>query len=535
MNSLEKQTVRREPRGVSIPFDLAAASSLSDWRRRVRWPIAQGDLLEASSRVLERYLAICRRLDEANQAVALLAGHNLLSIAAYQLSTAVCLSRAATEGIPIAGESPIYRFLSGDGDDQTLTGESARSYFFRNSALRYPFLRRIARIGSWTTPVQLVRAIIRPQHTAITHNILLCTAARKAGTVGFKHADIILDGARQHHVVSSSDVEALCVTVVEGVLEGNELLPAVYDRLAALLKIECNNWFHLAATDLAGLKETPDLPLDVWSGTGGNWAARAIGLEVLRRGGKVTRFSHGGKDGFLGVPEPLAFLELCVSSSYMLSTKRASEIADRQALHDAAILRPKLNISGLDGNPIFRKVPRMRSEKRGPRPRVVFCGNVLLGQRQIFPPLLPDVVSLNFQLEVAENLNEWPIELVCKPHPEGYFVNKLHPMADIAPVSQEPFETFLTWADILIFDWAESTPFWKSLCTDRPIILLDLGLTKFSESARKKLENRCAIIEIKFDADNRPIAPIEQLRELVFSLPETIDTWDFRQLLAGDE
>ncbi|MEE9250284.1 MAG: hypothetical protein V3U93_04055 [Alphaproteobacteria bacterium] len=74
-----------------------------------------------------------------------------------------------------------------------------------------------------------------------------------------------------------------------------------------------------SATDLAVLGRWRRPPRVLWFGTGGYYPARALALEVLRRGGAVTRFSHGGA-GMTDAIEPLVLGELAVSTRFVLPT-----------------------------------------------------------------------------------------------------------------------------------------------------------------------------------------------------------------------
>ena len=53
---------------------------------------------------------------------------------------------------------------------------------------RRHLLRRAARVASWTPVARLPRALLAPGAVAVTHNALLCEAARDHA-IGFRHAD----------------------------------------------------------------------------------------------------------------------------------------------------------------------------------------------------------------------------------------------------------------------------------------------------------------------------------------------------------
>ena len=60
---------------------------------------------------------------------------------------------------------------------------------------------------------------------------------------------------------------------------------------------------------------------EIWTGSGGLYAPRAIGIEVLRRGGRVRRFDHGTPREFVATAEMTDLLELSVSSEFTLADR----------------------------------------------------------------------------------------------------------------------------------------------------------------------------------------------------------------------
>jgi hypothetical protein len=142
-------------------------------------------------------------------------------------------------------------------------------------------------------------------------------------------------------------------------------------------------------------------------------------------------------------------------------------------------------------------------------------------------------MSLDWQLRMAEMLLDMPIDLLCKPHPEGILKGQPQPVAEIAPVSYKPFESHLEWTDVFVFDRAESTTFWEAVCTDRPIVYLDAGLTEFIPQVRPLIENRCRCVMATFDERNRPVVDPEELSDAILGDHAPINLAPLRRLLAG--
>ena len=255
----------------------------------------------------------------------------------------------------------------------------------------------------------------------------------------------------------------------------------------------------------------------------------------MRRGGEVTLFAHGGPAGLADLHEVLSFTDLCVANRYVAPTEAVAElIRDSRALSCIAPYR-RPEIVGLDGDPQFRRVVRTSSRAPAPRPRVVYAPTLVRGHiAQHIPPLLPAAVYLDWQLRVAETITAMAVDLLCKPHPEGALKGRPHPLAEVAAISYLPFEAVMGEADVFIFDYPRSTAFWTALCSDRPVVLLDLGITGFDPRIEPLIAERCRIVRVRFDARNRPVVDREALAEAIAGGPRRADPGAFRRLLAGE-
>ena len=146
---------------------------------------------------------------------------------------------------------------------------------------------------------------------------------------------------------------------------------------------------------------------------------------------------------------------------------------------------------------------------------------------------LSDPVYLDWQLRLAETLSEMPLDLLCKPHPEGVFSGLRHPLADIAPCTSAPFESTMAEADVFVFDRCSSTTFWRALCTNRPVVLIPIGPPKFHPQAEEILKRRCSVIEPWFDEKNLPRVDSELLADAVLGGPDRVDAGEIRELFMG--
>ena len=166
------------------------------------------------------------------------------------------------------------------------------------------------------------------------------------------------------------------------------------------------------------LRATP-LPGEIWSGSGGTNSGRAIALEVLRRGGHIVRFGHGTPLSFIQSPEINGLVETGVSSSFSGDRGIGEDMAQNAptSLYIPGSLRsPCAASTAIRSSSGFRSTARSAASAPGP---MWFMPHPAVGISPACAFAALDIVYLDWQLRVAEALNDLPIELVCQPHPEG--------------------------------------------------------------------------------------------------------------------
>ena len=143
------------------------------------------------------------------------------------------------------------------------------------------------------------------------------------------------------------------------------------------------------------------------------------------------------------------------------------------------------------------------------RLKVIYVGHTYRGLRQFAISAIPDSIYWAFQERVIAALNELPIDLLCKPHPDGFFRGGPTPIEDLAPTSYKRFEEHLDDADVFLFDAPTSTTFMEAICTRRRVVLMDRGHYPFADALSGPIRERCRIVptgldtrgHITFDAD----------------------------------
>ena len=144
--------------------------------------------------IADRLLAFVGALEDRDERdTVVLAGPVVLNAAATLGLAAVAVERAEQSGIVLAGGPPEVSFLAdGTGSDSFDTPMHRRLPV----RAQWPALRHVARTASWSPPWRLLRAFLRPDATAVTHNPILRAYARSGRlAVQFRQAERILDTA----------------------------------------------------------------------------------------------------------------------------------------------------------------------------------------------------------------------------------------------------------------------------------------------------------------------------------------------------
>lgn len=521
--------------GVKVPFDYTAAQSMADWRESLAWPVPPPTLRRIFQRGVEDLLAFVEGLtDKDQQNIALLAAPLILHTAWPLVETALC-AQAEVEGrFTFVGGPPELDYLRG-GSSAFLPPARVHS----KTLLIIPrlrVLREIAATSLWTQSWRLPAAMLAPEVVAIArHPLLADFAAAQKRRIRFAHGPMILQKARaaQSPTNRSLDLDLLAQRLTELIAHVEELREPYARRLRHLIKAQCVVILRIAAEDLAGLAQIKRLPHELWSGSGGFYPSRAIGLEVLRRGGEVTRFDHGGTTGMVAVDGTFALLQLSVGSRFVMMTPGTARIAKATRAPFLASRLRRCEIVGSAGDPSIRALPLTTRRAPAGRRKVIYAPMLLRGFAKAILTIFPDVMYLDWQLRLAEMLASLPIHLLCKPHPGGILRGRRHPLASVAATTYEPFEAVMQEADVFVFDRCTSTTFWRALCTDRPVVYIDLGIP-FSAQAKPLIERRCRVLTATFGADNRPIIDRVALEEAVMRAADRVDPSEFQRLFMGE-
>lgn len=518
-----------------VPYDYDTAETAPNWRSEFAWPVAHRLSFDCSYRALESLLAVARRCEDQDlRDIALLSLGMVFNAALPSLEAALVVERKPAHQLLLTAKAPEVAFLRGE----TEAVPPARDIGAFRAVQEPPMAlaRRFARTRSWTPWTALPMTFLSPDVVAISHNGLLREAVGES-RVRFHHADSLFAkfcGDYRGAGDTSRCVE-LGARYAEALLSAYPLSPEIQERTRRVIEIPIAEIVGRAAKDIAALRQVRRLPDTIWAGTGGSWPGRALAIEVLRRGGAVRRFDHGGGVGLNDLSALWVAAELCVSSAFTSPTPALADRVSASNMRDYWPLDSSFALSGGGGDPLHRSASRIRRTPNTDGRRVTYTPVSLLGYSQRMPPRLPDLVNLDWQMRFAELLSGLPIDLTCRPHPVGLFSNRPNPLADIVPLSPRVFEDLIADTDVFVFDYIQSTTFYEALCTDRPIVLIDFGLPVYTGDMRAQLEARCRIVPAQFDDRNRPHVDADQLADAICGGTLEVDPTPFRSLLAGED
>jgi hypothetical protein len=494
----------------------------------VPWPVPLKRLataIVALRQVLLNYV-VGKPTDRAGNALRLAVYHFSVSAAAIA-EVALAIDAERESGLVLAGV-PEIDWLRGHAE-RIPDARDGRGGNDAQSGLRR-LAGRMARAASWSSPWRWPQVLLFPSAVAVTHNDLLRgEAAQSSEAIGFRHADEWLASIRASAPAGGKNVAAqreLADAVAAEVSRAIGVDPKLEVRVAGLLAARLYGLLETAWRDITAL-ENARLPNALWSGTGGNWAARALGIEVMRRGGLVRRFDHGC--GFATVldPQGAGLIEFCASTDFVAATPTLADMLRKQMGPECPV-----RIEGGRGDPHYRVSPGpIRVQRK--RPRVMYVTGAILGFRRLWPVKASDFVYLDWQLRVARALRTLDVELTLKPHPEGLFRGHPHPLGRVGRIEMRRFEEAFDEADVVLFDEPTSTTFWVAVSSNCRIVLMNAGLAEFDPRLAPLVQSRVATVPVHWDAANRPQIDLAAL-EAAIRDERPIDYRPLRRLLAGE-
>ncbi|MGB0630064.1 MAG: hypothetical protein ACPGRZ_05160 [Alphaproteobacteria bacterium] len=513
---------------VDVPATLGAWAAAPE---TVRWPVRFPDAVAPLADINRRYLDVVAALDDADACRVVLLGRRAMPIMTL-VQFALCCDAARRNGQRLVGDL-LFDYLAGTEMSPPETLQPIGQPGPRGGR----WLRRLARTRSWTPWHRLPRAMLAPDGVALAHNSLLRRCLRTTSHAVRNAYDEEFDLAERadHAFLGRIDAGGLADHVTSTLVRDLPIDADICERLSRSVRDVLVDSFEDSARLLGQLRATPRLPTRLYSGTGGKRMSRALGLEVIRRGGTAIRHDHGGSFVLLDSPDAVALNEMSVSTGFVVATPEAAESRGLQDAQQRAAPFGNCSIGGGSGDPGFDvgSVGLARAPAAGGRRRVMYVSTLFYGLHQVSPPVLPAPLYADWQTRLIKMLSGMPVDFTCKPHPGGLQPPLALARARDARTVTARFEEAVADVDVLVYDFPATTTLAVGLCTDRSIVLVDHGTMRFSESHCDAIAARCHIVPAGYDERNRPIVDGEKLEAAICDSPTIVDPSYFRRLFLG--
>lgn len=518
---------------MTVPYDLEVAFKYPNWQDSVSWPNSLDAMTSSGTDILKKLIGLIRDTDDPELGdLLMLAAVRAFSDSLKLVDMALALDAKTTT---FECSYPEFDYLRGE---ITLEALPQRTLIPPTPKVPKIFLRRLKRTAIWNPYHKIIKAMFRPDVTIVAENSLMKShAAHNPQVFGVHHIEAlyndISDYRRPLASTDLADTAAELLTDELSVATTND--PAIGVRLHQLIFSITRRICRLACSEIAASRQIPKLPDNIWAGSGSRWPQRVVSLEVIRRGGKIRRFDHGGPTGLNVYPAMAALNDLMVATTFTMASPALADQLKSQNVLDMLPARRKVEIDGTNGDAEHKHLVRhtLRRPNTSHKPRVLYVSGLYRGFRQIIPAQFLDTLYLDWNIRLIKTLQTLDIELICRPHPEGIFQGKEHPLAKVTPVSKRSFEELIPEVDVFIMDQARSTTFFNGMMTDRPLIFLDFGAPYFGPFAQSLIEQRCHIIKTSFDDRNRPIIDEKELEDAIFSHSSPIDLKPIRKMFLA--
>jgi hypothetical protein len=234
---------------------------------------------------------------------------------------------------------------------------------------------------------------------------------------------------------------------------------------------------------------------------------RLAGWLYREEGRPVARCAHGGERVFFADYEwGLAEFPDC---DIYFAHSAGERDAIRQRLDSGGTARVLTNQT-IDvrtlGSPHHQSLLK-RSRERGQRPRsgtlLYVAGGYLGEQLGDFPSRKPpDILYLDWQIDLIETLKSFGYRVVAKLHPAGIAREARYLGHYTDGIVEGLFDPTAVDADCFVFDFA-GTAFFDAIATQTPMVLADTTVRPFDLSTLDDLATRCPIVPGRRDEAGR--------------------------------
>ena len=528
-----------------IPFDLGVIDNNKDWQESFQWPLNPQENIDLCDGVLSRIANEIKRIE--NPYAARIA--ELSTSRAYHFNDAmlhaVCVIDAARKkGIIFRTSVPEVRYLMGEQSLDSLNPEFIDWLFPNVKSRKFDWFRRLLRPRFWTPWWRLLPTLLFPKASAMALSPMMIDWIHKKDIrVDHLDPDWVLSKAMARLNTESIDYE-IAKIAADALINALKIPYEVDEDLRVSAKAYVSKMVHICTKRIfeymTALQDVPDLPFYALNGTGGKLAAGLVASEIMRRGGNVVSFDHITGRGLERNMEYVAMMEMVYCTTFVVATDDAAERLNKLLPEKYLRSERDCRIVGGWGYSSIRDADLFQHtiNPKSNRPRVLYVSPMFRGWRSAHPPTTSDPVQLDWELRLIKILKDMPIKLTSRPHPEGVLEGKPHPLSVICRISDRCFEDLIAETDIFLFDWFRTSTLWTALCTNKPIIMIELGYSYleyfFTDEINDEIKKRITFVRAVTDDRNRLVIDDAELAKAILSAKQNVDPCFFRRILLGE-
>ncbi|MDP7486353.1 MAG: hypothetical protein QF476_09980, partial [Dehalococcoidia bacterium] len=251
------------------------------------------------------------------------------------------------------------------------------------------------------------------------------------------------------------------------------------------------------------------------TGTGSNYATRLISHQLLSDGHRVIRASHGG-DAPLFNDVLWASIELPFATKYVVGgTSAATAVAQSLSKRtETAIPQYVSSVLGVGSRQHLRIRESAGKPNTSPPETVSVISASLTGMHRVTPHMkLHDVVYMEWHRRLLQDVQNLGYTTLSKRHPKGMMAGR-HIFDDVSTeeLLQTPLSSIEDRTDAYVIDFPASA-LMESICTLKPVVLIDHGIRRMCPEVRSLLGQSVAIIASTHDEHNRVVIDQNELKE----------------------
>ena len=266
------------------------------------------------------------------------------------------------------------------------------------------------------------------------------------------------------------------------------------------------------------------------TGTGSSYAKRLTSYQFRSEGHTVLRTSHGG-DSPLFDDLLESSIELPFASKYIVHGDAAAIAVNRGlALRSESHVAHYTDSAIAVGSDFHAQILSAAAKPTNQKVKTVsVIAASFTGQQRVTPHMkLHDVVYIEWHRRLLKGIRELGYSAISKRHPKGMMSGQAI-FGDIADeeLLKTPMNEIEQRTDAYVIDFLASA-FMESICTLKPVVLIDLPIRRMRPEARALLSKSVAIVSASFDEKNRVVINTDELRN---ALEQPVQIYAREQLI----